>query len=216
MLENPCQYTDTIVSELSMPEKRNYDSPARREQAAATRERIVAAGAELVHELTTWDWSQLTFRAVANRAGVSERTVYRNFSTERLLHDAVMARLEDAAGINYAAVELDTVADVTGRVFASLHRFAAEGSFSVPSGRSVPGANERRQAALMRAVTERAPHLTDSQRKTAAGLLDVLWNPPSYERLVREWKLDDGTAIGAVQWLIGKIVEAVDANEIPE
>jgi AcrR family transcriptional regulator len=199
-----------------MPEKRQYHSPARREQAAATRGRIVAAGAEVVRELTTWDWDQLTYRAVADRAGVSERTVYRNFPTERHLHGAVMARLEDEAGINYEDVELDTVADVTGRVFASLHRFAAEESFSVPSGQSVAGADERRRAALLRAVTDRAPHLTESQRHTAAGLLDVLWNPPSYERLVREWKLADDAAIGAVQWLIARVVEAVDTNEIPE
>src|SRR3954447_8373932 len=107
------------MSELSMsfkqPSKqppthrRQYDSPARRQQAAATRERIVAAGAALVRELTTWDWEQVTYRAVADRAGVSERTVYRNFPSERLLHDAVMARLEDEAGINYETVELDTV-----------------------------------------------------------------------------------------------------------
>lgn len=195
--------------------RRRYDSPARREQAAATRESIVAAGAELVRELTTWNWNQLTYRAVAGRAGVSERTVYRNFPSERHLHDAVMARLEDEAGINYEAVELGTVADVTGRVFASLHRFAAEESFSVPSGQSVAGADERRRAALVRAVTEHAPQLTDRQRHTAAALLDVLWNPPGYERLVREWKLDDTAAIGAVQWLITKVVEAVDTNEIP-
>jgi AcrR family transcriptional regulator len=201
-----------------MPSKnarRSYDSPARRQQAAATRERIVVAGAELVRELITWDWDQLTYRAVADRAGVSERTVYRNFPSERHLHDAVMARLEDEAGINYEAVELSTVADVTGRVFASLHRFAAEESFSVPSGQSVAGADERRRAALMRAVTDQAPHLTDRQRRTVAGLLDVLWNPPSYERLVRQWKLDDTAAIDAVQWLITKVVEAVSTNEIP-
>jgi AcrR family transcriptional regulator len=201
---------------MSTPDRRQYDSPARREQAAATRERIIAAGAELVRELTSWDWGQLTFRAVADRAGVSERTVYRNFPTERQLHDAVMARLEDEAGIDYEDVELDTVADVTGRVFASLHRFAAEESFGVPSGQSVAGADERRQAALLRAVTDRAPYLTDGQRRTVAGLLDVLWNTPSYERLVRGWKLDDTAAIGAIQWLIVKIVEAVDTNEVPE
>jgi AcrR family transcriptional regulator len=200
-----------------MPQnRRRYDSPARREQAAATRERIIAAGAQLVRELTTWDWDQLTFRAIADRAGVSERTVYRNFPSERHLHDAVMARLEDEAGISYDAVELDTVAAVTGRVFASLRRFAAEESFHVSSGQSVTGADERRQAALMRAVTAQTPDLTDTQRRTVAGLLDVLWNPPTYERLVREWKLDDSAAIAAVQWLIAKVVDAVEKNAVPE
>ena len=86
--------------------KRPYNSPARRQRVAETRERIVAAGAALVREFTTWDWDGLTFRAVAELAGISERTVYRHFPTERHLHDAVMARLEDEAGITYEDVEL--------------------------------------------------------------------------------------------------------------
>jgi AcrR family transcriptional regulator len=48
-------------------------------------------------ELPTWDWDGLTFRALAERAEVSERTVYRHFPTERKLHDAVMERREDEA-----------------------------------------------------------------------------------------------------------------------
>ncbi len=103
------------MSELST---RSYHSPARQKAAAATRERIVDAGTQLVHGFTTWDWDELTFRAVAERAEVSERTVYRHFPTERHLHDAIMGRLEDEAGIAYEDVELGNLADVTARVFA--------------------------------------------------------------------------------------------------
>lgn len=70
--------------------RRRYDSSSRRRQAAETRARIVAAGTELVHGFETWDWHDLTFKAVAERAGVGERTVYRHFPTEQHLHDAVM------------------------------------------------------------------------------------------------------------------------------
>ena len=51
-----------------------------------------------MHGYDTWDWRDLTFRSVAERAGVGERTVYRHFPTERHLHDAVMERLESEAG----------------------------------------------------------------------------------------------------------------------
>jgi len=57
---------------------RRYDSPLRRERAAQTRDSIISAGAELVHEFSSWDWRKLTIRAVAERAGVHERTVYRH------------------------------------------------------------------------------------------------------------------------------------------
>src|ERR1700738_4556375 len=88
------------MSELSTS-RRSYNSPARQKAAAATRERIVGAGVRLVREFTTWNWDELTFRAVAERAQVSERTVYRHFPTERHLHDAIMQRLESEAGISY-------------------------------------------------------------------------------------------------------------------
>lgn len=82
------------------PPRRRYDSPRRRELAAQTRERIVDAGSALVHSFPAWDWRDLTFRAVAERAGVGERTVYRHFPTEADLHDAVLRRLEDEAGVS--------------------------------------------------------------------------------------------------------------------
>ena len=207
------------MGDLSIPPHdrtpRRYHSPTRREQAAKTRERIVAAGADLVRGFSTWDWDELTFRAVAQRAEVSERTVYRNFPSERHLHDAVMARLEDDAGVSYDDIALGDVPEVTARVFASLHRFAIDDSGHTPGDPTFAGADVRRQDALMRAVSAQAPQLSDPQRRAAAGLLDVLWSPTTYERLVRAWKLDDSQAAGAVEWLIGKVVEAVTRNELP-
>ena len=195
--------------------RRRYHSPARRQRAAATRERITDAGAQLVREFTTWDWDELTFRAVAERAGVSERTVYRNFPSERQLHDAIMARLEDEAGISYRDVELDNLAEVTARVFASLRRFAIKDIIGTPRGPAFAGADARRHEALNRAVTVRAPKLPDAQRRALAGLLDVLWSPPTYERLIGVWNLDNAEAVDAVQWLIAKVIAAVHDNEPP-
>jgi AcrR family transcriptional regulator len=195
--------------------RRPYRSPARRRAAAATRERIVDAGALLVREFTTWDWDELTFRAVAERAGVSERTVYRNFPSERHLHDAIMGRLEDEAGIAYEDVELDNLAEVTARVFASLRRFAINDTIGTPQGPAFVGAEARRHDALNRAIVARAPRLPDAQRRALAGLLDVLWSPPTYERLVGSWNLDKAEAVEAVQWLIPKVIAAIENNEPP-
>src|ERR1700746_1952576 len=94
----------------STPSRRRYDSPLRRRRAAETRERIVSAGATLVRSFTTWDWKELTFRAVAQSAGVSESSVYRHFANERELRDAVMQRLGEEAGVTYEGVTLDAVA----------------------------------------------------------------------------------------------------------
>ena len=128
------------MSEPSIGNRRRYDNRARQEKAAQTRERIIAAGSELVHAFDTWNWRDLTFRSVAERAGVGERTVYRHFPTERHLHDAVMQRLESEAGISYENVDLGNLGEVTSpgiRVTATV--------FGPRVGRHTPRPHVRRR-----------------------------------------------------------------------
>src|SRR4029077_1252269 len=93
--------------------KRRYDNTRRREQANETRARIVSAGAELVRESSIRDGRGLTIRAAAEQAGVNERTVYRHFANERALRDAVMQRLEEAAGVDLSQMRLHSIAELT-------------------------------------------------------------------------------------------------------
>ena len=203
------------MDDSSTETRRRYDNRARAEKAAQTRERIVAAGSDLVHAFESWNWRDLTFRSVAERAGVGERTVYRHFPTERHLHDAVMQRLESEAGISYDDVDLDNLGEVTARVFASLQRFAVRESVETPRDPTFAGVDARRREALLRAVTASAPKLTEDEQRLAAGLLDVLWNLPSYERLVGVWGVDGSTATAAVNWLMAMVIEAVEKGDPP-
>jgi AcrR family transcriptional regulator len=186
---------------------RAYDSPVRRAQVAETRERIVTAASALVHELPTWDWRALTFRAVAEQAGVSERTVYRHFTTERELRDSVMRRLEEEAGVSYDGLALDDLADVTALVFSSLSSFAV--SPTVVDDPTFVAEDRLRQDALREAVRGAARDWSDIERDRVAALLDVLWNVPSFERLVVRWGLDADDATRAVSWAIGLLVDAI-------
>ena len=203
------------MSEPSIASRRTYDNRARQEKAAQTRERIVAAGSELVHDFDSWNWRDLTFKAVAERAGVGERTVYRHFPTERHLHDAVMQRLESEAGISYEDVDLTNIGDVTGRVFASLQRFSVRKSVEAPQDPTFVGVDVRRREALTRAVTAAAPGWSAAEQHLTAGLLDVLWNVPSYERLVGEWDIDGADATRAIGWLMAKVVAAIEDDDPP-
>jgi AcrR family transcriptional regulator len=195
--------------------RRRYDSPVRRQQAAETRARIISAGSELVHGFASWDWRELTFRAVAERADVGERTVYRYFPTERHLHDAVMQRLEEEAGITYEGLRRANLAEVTARVFASRHSFAVRGSVEEPDDPTFVAVDERRRRALLRTVAASAPDWSDTERETLAALLDVLWNLPSYERLVSVWNLDGEDAARAITWVMGKVLQAIDDDDPP-
>jgi AcrR family transcriptional regulator len=202
-------------SSIGSRERRRYDNSARREKAGQTRERIIAAGSDLVHEFETWDWRGLTFRAVADRAGVGERTVYRHFPTERHLHDAVMQRLESEAGISYENVDLANLAEVTARVFASLQRFSVRDSVHTPHDQAFVSSDQRRRDALMRAVSDADERRPEAERRMMAGLLDVLWSPASHERLVGVWGLDGVEATRAIEWLMSNVIDAIGGDDSP-
>ena len=143
------------------------------------------------HGFETWNWRELTFKAVAERAGVGERTVYRHFPTERHLRDAVMQRLESEAGIPYEDVNLTNLAETTSRVFGLLQRFSVCESIPTPHDPAFVSSDQRRRDALLRAVSEAAPAGSASHQRMIAGLLDVLWSPACNERRVGVW---DSTA----------------------
>ncbi|WP_374157234.1 TetR/AcrR family transcriptional regulator [Mycobacterium sp. G7A2] len=203
------------MSGSSIPPRRNYDNTSRRQKAHQTRDKIVAAGSELVHEFESWDWQGLTFKAVAERAAVGERTVYRHFPSEQLLHDAVMQRLEDEAGISYEDIDLTTLDEVTARIFASLQRFSVRRSAQATDDPTFNTVDERRRAALQSAVATAAAQWSDTEQRAAAALLDLLWNVEAYERMVGVWGLEGSTASQAMRWLIAKMVRAIDGGQSP-
>jgi len=193
----------------STPVRRRYDSPLRRQRAAATRERIVSAGATLARSFTAWDWNELTFRAVAQSAGVSESSVYRHFANERELHDVVMQRLGEQAGVTYEGVTLDDVADVAGRVFAAMSGFAVSAWTHQVDDPTFTTIDRKRGQVLRDAVAAAAPRWSPQERDAAAGVLDVLWSPLSFERLMAAWRMSPERATEVMRWAIGLVVDSV-------
>jgi len=187
--------------------RRPYDIRLRRERAAETRERILAAGIELFREIRSWDWRELTFRAVARRAGVSERTVYRNFPTEQELRAAIGRRVEDEAGVRYEDLQLETVPEVAERVLALLPAYSAASP--------VHEHDVRRRDAFRRAVTLSSKGWPARQRELAAVALDVVWSVPVYERMLRVWGLDAADAKQVMTWLNALVVESIRDGRRP-
>jgi AcrR family transcriptional regulator len=188
--------------------RRRYESPVRRQGMVETRDRIVAAGVEVVRGLKTWDWTDLTFRAVAEGAGVGERTVYRHFPTERALHAAIMAGLAKEAGVDYDGVTLATVADTAARVFHSLGSLAPPPALEPPLDPAFGEADQQRRDALLRAVASERPELPERERVRLAASLDVLWSPATYERLVDQWGMTPKDATAIIAWVIATVIQA--------
>ncbi len=152
-------------------------------------------------------------RAVADRAGVSERTVYRHFGNERGLRDAVMHHLEEQAGIVLETMRLEDVAEVAARIFDHVSTYPLESR--LPLDPTLVDANHRQRGALLGAVAAQAEGWSETDRRIAAATLDVLWSIATFERLVADWQLDRAAAIRGATWVIGLIAEAVSSGRPP-
>jgi AcrR family transcriptional regulator len=192
---------------------RTYDSPVRRQQAEATRERIIAAGAELLHGFAVWNWRALTVRAVAERAGVNERTVYRHFANERELRDAVLERLERDSGIALDDLQLEDIQDHTRRLLEFVSTYPMESR--TPHDETLRRAAQRVRDSLQGAVAPATERWSEEDRKVAAGVLDVLWSVASYERLVVDWGIESEDAIRGITWALGLVEEAIRTGNHP-
>ena len=203
-----------VATETEPTVKRSYDSPVRRQQSADTRQRIISVGAEMVHELPTWDDMQnLTFRAISERAGVSERTVYRYFATERQLKDAIVEHLVAASGVNLETIQLDKFAEVTAHIFKELTAFSASGQRHIDPAFAT--LDEQRRQALLNAVVSATESWPAKDQRMTAAMLDMLWDIPPYQRLMSVWGLDNDSATQAVTWLIGLMQKAIADDHRP-
>jgi len=185
----------------------------RRERAAQTRARIVAAGAEILHGHPIWNWGALTVRAVAQRAGVNERTVYRYFASEKALRDAVMVQLEDEAGVDLEGLTLDGLQKFTSQMLEFVSSFPLEPR--TPDDPTLVSTGHRQRDALLAAVAPATEGWSDDDRAIAAAMFDVLWSVGTYERLVADWGLDPLDAIKAVTWAIALVQDAIASGRGP-
>lgn len=193
--------------------RRPYDSPVRRQRAAETRERIVTAGIELLHGTASWNWRAVTVRAVAERAGVNERTVYRHFDNERALRDAVLARIEAEVEVDPEAITLDGLQEATARIYEYVSSFPVHGrARRDPTVAAITG---RQRAALRSAVQGAVPEWDERDQVVAAAMLDVLWSVASYERVVAEWGLAPADAVAGIRWAMALVEEAVRDGRRP-
>jgi AcrR family transcriptional regulator len=193
---------------------RPYDSPLRRAQAASTRDRIIDAASGLLRDTSIRNWRSLTIRAVAEKAGVNERTVYRYFSNERGLRDAVMGHMEREAGIELSGLRLEDIAEVARRIFTQVSSFHFEPK--PPLEPTLTEAGLRQREALHHALAPWTEGWAAQDAAAVAGLLDVLWSVGAYERLIADWQLDPERAVDVLTWAIGLVAGSVRGGDRPQ
>jgi len=175
-----------------------YHSPLRASQAAATRERIVAACVTLMRR-----GADLTYASVAAEAEVQERTVYRHFPKKEDLGDALWGWIiEHRTHGDFSARNEGQLVAAMRRSFAG---FDAEATLIETMLHSPQGLDVRRRqqpprrVMFLACVDDAVPGMPPQARERAAAALQVLYSAASWELLRNFWQMDAAEAADTIE-----------------
>lgn len=188
-----------------------YHSPLREAQAAITRERIVDACVEAMRS-----GADLTYAAVAARAQVQERTVYRHFpkkeDLESALWDWIVKHLTHVA---FDAKNEDQLVAAMRESFAGFDAGAPliQAMLHSPQGLAVRQRQQpARRTMFEAAIDSEVPGAPRQIRNRAAALLQVLYSAGSWELLRNFWDMDATEAASAVELGIRSLLAGLRLN----
>jgi hypothetical protein len=105
----------------------------------------------------------------------------------------------------------------TAQAAWALARVALRRAVRQVAGRSdFRAVDAHRRATHLRVVEAATPTWTAPQREMVAAAPDVLWNPPSYGRLVGAWHMDSARAITTLRWLIDIVSDSIREDQPPD
>ena len=194
-----------------MTASRPYSSPLRAEQAAVTRDRVVDAAVEL---LSGGDATEVGMQDVADRAGVSVRTLYRHFATREELFDAVvksirerMAAMAGPPPVGLAA-QIESTREVVGAVLELEPLYRA--LFATQAGRdSHQRGARRRRAAMTEAVAGELDGLDDDEVRLCTALIHLVTSSTAVLFLKDYWGLDADETARVLGWGGGALIAAM-------
>lgn len=158
---------------------------------------------------------------VADRAGVSHRTVYRHFPTREALldglNDAVDQRMRDRG----AVVDIDALEDVPAaarinfELFSRDHR-AMEAGVRFEVGAAIEMADRQRRTKMFQAAAhDSLPGLSPRDAAIAGAVLRQLVSSRSWLGLTVEAGLDDDDAAEGAAWAAAIVIDALHAGRTP-
>lgn len=166
------------------------DNPHTREKIVDALTELMAAGEKLTHD------------AVAARASISRRTVYRYFPDQKSLRAAVWVRMGPPGGIPQS---LDSLLDGMEGRFATFDRNAATMTVAMASaeGRAIRNVvKDERTAAYRTMFADRVAALPEADRTRAIAAIQLLSSGFAWREMRDQWGLDAGEMTIACRWAI--------------
>lgn len=172
--------------------------------------RILDAVIELLSDGTV----EVNHDAVAERTGISRRTVYRYFDDRQKLLAAASTRVRELAGNRVAFPKQEKDLLDTSAIYEGFDRIAPIATLvrSTPEGRAMRlSQKDERQASYTNAAADAVKDLPESDRVLATAMLQVLHTTPWLE-MRDHWDLT-GQQIGRVTaWAIRTLLADLRAR----
>lgn len=172
---------------------RIYRSPLRERQVRQTRQLVLAAAAD---ELVANGMADTTIAAIAERAQVSQRTVYRHFPDWQTLLDAMTEWVDSelAARMEFtlpesADVSLDELLAAGRALFAAMEdvgRPAEAMVLTAQANRLLSEGHRERTRATERVIAEGLPTVDPSTRRQVSAVVRLLFGSHTWYTLTRE------------------------------
>ncbi len=190
----------------------------REQQNALTRDRIMKALASLITDDGVHEFS---IQEVADRAGVSHRTVYRHFpSRERLLEalaERVDEQLRERGGVSRPGSpdRLPAAVRDNYRLFEELAPEVEAGVVLAMGARIQPALRRRRSRWFAEDLAGAVAQLDADTAGAVVALLRALGSSRTWFVLTREFGLDTAAAAEVTGWAVRRLIDDLRAGGGP-
>jgi AcrR family transcriptional regulator len=185
---------------------RSYTSPLRERQSEQTREAILEA---IAAELAENGLQELHIPAVARRAGVSIRTVYRYFPTRDALLDAAEEWIDRSIGSADFSRPIDEFPSMTEDVFRQFdaNETMMLAHWATSLGRDVrERGRKRRQQAYREALRDITSNLSRTEARAAHAVISYLLSSRAWKTLREEFGMSGAESGKAVAWALRALI----------
>ena len=177
-------------------------------EVTRTQEAILVAYAALIEELGTDD---VSFRLIARRAGVGERTVFRNYATRIDLLLATAAWIESSI---FPRQDCSSIFDMPLIIRAAMesydHRPELAHVVAETTMRGISGAAPSpRRAMLEQRIHDEIPSLGDAERTAIVASLAHLDSAATWVTFRREFEMSRSDIADAAAWAAEAVLDPI-------